>query len=110
MSLTTLKLCATAFWHQQYKNDTVVVKGFTTFFTLGKASDQSEDRWLGTDDVFRGRSPADRGEQPEPWEFAAFLFFSCRNFAWALCFRLHFLYLAITPARRRRFKPQSIGA
>lgn len=50
------------FWHQQYKNDAAVVKGFTTFFILGKANDQSEDRWLGTGDVFRGRSPAGLGQ------------------------------------------------
>lgn len=38
-----------------------------------------------------------RGEgQAEPWRVAAFLFFSSRNFARALRFRLHFLYLAIT--------------
>jgi len=49
-------------WHQQYKTAAVVVKGFTTFFTPGKANDQSEDRGLGTGDVFRGRSPADLGQ------------------------------------------------
>lgn len=65
------------------------------FFTLGKAIDQREDGWLGTEDGSSGRSPADCGTaQPEPGGLAAPPFPVRRHFALALAFRRR-LYLAI---------------